>query len=53
MTIIERIDDINSFLTSQRKQFSIVVSETDKLKNTYSLKEKQILKKYLKDLMEL
>lgn len=47
MTIIERIDDINSFLTSQRKQFSIVVSETDKLKNTYSLKEKQILKKYL------
>ena len=47
MTIIERIDDINSFLTSQRKQFSTVVSETDKLKNTYSLKEKQILKKYL------
>lgn len=46
MTIRERIDDINSFLTSQRKQFSTVVSETDKLKNTYSLKEKQILKKY-------
>ena len=47
MTIRERIDEINSFFINQRKRFSLVESEIDTLKHTYTLREEQIRKKYL------
>lgn len=47
MTIRERIDEINSFFINQRKRFSLVESEIDTLKHTYTSREEQIRKKYL------